>query len=126
MDPARLNSLTELVLSAVFEVSNTPGSGFLEKVYERALHRELLRGIQASTQVPISVTYKGHPVGDYLADLLVEDALLIELKCADHLAPEHIAQSLNYLRASGLPLCLLINFQRPKVEWRRITARFPG
>jgi len=114
-------SLTESVLGAVFEVSNTLGAGFLEKVYERALVRELgLRGVRAAAQAALQVTYKGHPVGEYFIDILVEDALAVELKCVEHLANEHTAQCLNYLRASGLTVCLLINFQKPKVEWRRI------
>jgi hypothetical protein len=90
-DEHGLNSLSEKVLGAVFEVSNTLGAGFLEKVYERALLIEL-----------------------------VEDVLVIELKCVERLANEHVAQRLNYLRASGRTLCLLINFQKPKVEWKRI------
>ena len=113
--------LTADVLAAIFDVSNTLGAGFLEKVYERALLAELsLRGIRAATQAPFPVTYKGHPVGDYFADILVEDTLMIEIKCVDRFANEHVAQCLNYLRASGLTLCLLVNFQRPKVEWKRI------
>jgi GxxExxY protein len=117
--------LTERVLGAVFEVSNTLGSGFLEKVYERALLRELgLRGIRAAAQASLTVTYKGHSVGEYSADLLVEDVLVVELKCVERLAAEHTAQCLNYLRASGLTLCLLVNFQKPKVEWRRIVHGF--
>jgi GxxExxY protein len=120
-----LKSLTERVLAAVFEVSNVLGAGFLEKVYERALLRELtLRGIRAATQAPSTVTYKGSKVGEYFADILVEDVLAIELKCADRLAGEHTAQCLNYLRASGLRLCLLVNFQRPKVEWKRLIYGF--
>jgi GxxExxY protein len=113
------------VLGAVFEVSHTLGSGFLEKVYQRALLRELsLRGIRATAEASFAITYKGHSVGEYYADLLVEDALVVELKCAERLANEHVAQCLNYLRASGLTLCLLVNFQKPKVEWRRIVLAF--
>jgi GxxExxY protein len=113
--------LTEKVLGAVFEVSNTLGAGFLEKVYERALMIELgIRGIQAKNQSSLAVTYKGHLVGEYFADILVEDVLVIELKCVERLGNEHMAQCLNYLRASGRGVCLLINFQRPKVEWKRI------
>jgi GxxExxY protein len=113
--------LTEKVLGAVFEVSNTLGAGFLEKVYERALLIELgIREIQAKNQSSLAVTYKGQCVGEYFADILVEDVLVIELKCVEHLGNEHMAQCLNYLRASGQPVCLLINFQRPKVEWKRI------
>jgi GxxExxY protein len=124
-DNADLNSLSERVLGAVFEVSNTLGAGFLEKVYQRALLRELsLRGIRATAEASFAITYKGHSVGEYYADLLVEDALVVELKCAERLANEHVAQCLNYLRASGLTLCLLVNFQKPKVEWRRIVLAF--
>jgi GxxExxY protein len=115
------DELTEQVLGAIFEVSNTLGAGFLEKVYERALLKELgLRGIRAATQVSFSVMYKGLCVGDYFADLLVEGALVIELKCVERFSNEHLAQCLNYLRASGRMVCLLVNFQRPKVEWKRI------
>jgi GxxExxY protein len=126
-DRADLNALSEAVLGAVFEVSNALGAGFLEKVYQRALLRELgLRGIRAAAEASFPVFYKGYPVGEYFADLLVEDALVVELKCAERLANEHTAQCLNYLKASGLTLCLLVNFQKPKVEWKRIVHRFPG
>ena len=125
-DERKCNDLTERVLGAVFEVANTLGAGFLEKVYERALLRELqLRGIPAVSQPSFAVDYKGHCVGDYFADILVDDALVIELKCADHLTNEHMAQCLNYLRASGITLCLLVNFQKPVVEWKRIVLNFP-
>ena len=117
----KLESLTENVLGAVFEVSNTLGVGFLEKVYERALVRELgLRGIRGAAQAPLTVAYKGQAVGEFFADILVEDVLVVELKCVERLGNEHMAQCLNYLRASGLSVCLLINFQRSKVEWRRV------
>ncbi|HEX4807965.1 MAG TPA: GxxExxY protein [Bryobacteraceae bacterium] len=118
--------LTEQVLGDVFEVSNTLGSGFLEKVYERALLRELaLRGLRATAQVSFRVIYKGHSVGEYFADILVEDHLVVELKCAERLANEHAAQCLNYLQASGRKLCLLVNFQKSKVEWKRIVLGLP-
>jgi GxxExxY protein len=126
-DSEYLDSLTERVLGAVFEVSNALGAGFLEKVYERALLRELsLRAIRTAAQVPFAVTYKGQIVGEYYADILVEDMLVVELKCVEHLAKEHIAQCLNYLHASGGSVCLLVNFQKPKVEWKRIVHQFPG
>jgi GxxExxY protein len=125
MNTDKINSLTERVLGAVFEVSNTLGAGFLEKVYQRALLRELsLRGIPATAEASLKVTYKGQCVGEYFADILVEDVLVIELKCVDRLAGEHTAQCLNYLRASGLGLCLLVNFQKPKVEWKRVIDGF--
>jgi GxxExxY protein len=119
------DALTERVLGAVFEVANTLGAGFLEKVYERALLRELtIRGIQALPHAPFPVLYKGDCVGEYFSDLLVEDVLVVELKCVDRLANEHFAQCLNYLRASGRTVCLLVNFQRPKVEWKRLVYDF--
>ncbi len=124
-DEHGFDSLTERVLGAVFEVSNTLGAGFLEKVYERALLKELaLLGIRATTQASFAVIYKGHAVGEYFADILVEDVLVIELKCVERLANEHTAQCLNYLRASGRTRCLLVNFQKPKVEWKRIVQGF--
>ena len=67
-----------------------------------------------------SCLYKGESVGEYFADILVEDTVIVELKCVDRLASEHMAQCLNYLRASGKKLCLLINFQKPTVEWKRV------
>ena len=103
MNADELDSLTERVLGAVFEVTNTLGAGFLEKVYQRALLGELgLRGLRASAEASFTVTYKGHSVGEYFADLLVEDVLVVELKCVERLPSEHTAQCLNYPRASGL------------------------
>ncbi len=120
-DERKFDALTEQVLGAMFEVSNTLGAGFLEKVYERALVAELkLRGIRVRTQVSFAISYKGHSVGEYFADLIVEDVLVVELKCVERLGSEHMAQCLNYLRASGRTVCLLVNFQKPKVEWKRI------
>jgi GxxExxY protein len=83
-----------------------------------------LQGIRATAEASFAVTYKGHSVGEYFAHLLVEDVLVVELKCAERLSNEHTAQCLNYLRASGLTLCLLVNFQKSKVEWRRIVCGF--
>jgi GxxExxY protein len=116
-----LDSLTERVLGAIFAVSNPLGAGFLQKVYERALLRELaVRGIRAAAQASMAIRYKGQYVGEHLAGILAEDALLVDLKCVERLANIHTAQCLNYLRASGRTVCLLVNFQKPKVEWRRI------
>ena len=111
-----MNSLTERVLGAIFEVSNTLGAGFLEKVYERALLMDLgLRGIRATAQASFPVIYKGHSVGEYFADILVEDVLVVELKCVERLANEHTAQCLNYLRGlrpEHLPSCEFPEAQR--------------
>ena len=120
-----LNALFEEVVGAAYEVSNTLGAGFLEKVYERALAKELsLRGIPVRPQVPYKITYKGHPIAEYIADLVVDDRLLIEVKCVNTLVKEHLAQSLNYLEASNLSLALLINFQHSKVVWQRVVYDF--
>ena len=120
-----MNRLIEKVVGAVYEVANTLGAGFLEKVYERALVAELrLRGIRAEGQVPLRVTYKGETVGDYYIDILGESKLVLELKCVQSLTDEHLAQTLNYLKATGHQVALLINFQHPKVEWRRIVHNF--
>jgi GxxExxY protein len=116
-----LDAVAEAVVGAAYEVSNVLGAGFLEKVYERALTRELTcQGLRVNSQVAYAVSYKGQCVGEYLADLLVEDRVLVELKCVDRFSNEHVAQCINYLKASHIRLALLINFQRPKVEWKRI------
>ena len=116
-----LEALVETVVGAAYEVSNVLGAGFLEKIYERALIEELtLGGLRVKTQAPFPVAYKGKHIGTYSADLVVEDRLLVEVKCVDQFSTEQLAQCINYLKASGLPLALLINFRRPKVEWRRI------
>ena len=115
------SELTETVIGSAFEIANVLGAGFLEKVYERALIRELaLRGVSAKAQVSFPVCYKGKYVGEYLADLVVEEKVIVELKCVERFANEHLAQCINYLKASGLRVALLINFQRPKVEWKRV------
>jgi GxxExxY protein len=120
-----LDELAEMVIGAAYEVANTLGTGFLEKVYELALATELrLRGIIVETQSPFIVRYKGEDVGTYFADVLVDRRLIFEVKCAEAFANEHLAQTLNYLKATDLRLGLLINFQKPKVEWRRIVYRF--
>ena len=116
-----LDALIERVIGAAFEVSNILGAGFLEKVYERALLKELAsRGIEAKAQVGFPVSYKGQPVGEYIADIVVEGQLVIELKCADSFSNEHVAQCINYLKASGKKIALLMNFQKPKVQLKRI------
>ena len=120
-DSARLNDLSGRVIGCAFTVLNTLGAGFLEKVYERALLRELaLRGLSARAQVSFPVCYKAHYIGEYVADLVVEDQLLVELKCVDRFSSEHLAQCINYLKASHLQVALLINFQKPKIEWKRV------
>jgi len=72
------------------------------------------------SELSLPVLYKGQCAGEYLANMIVENTVVLELKCVEHLGQEHMAQCLNYLRASGKEVCLLINFQRPTVEWKRI------
>ena len=116
-----VEELARQCIGAAFDVSNELGTGFLEKVYENALAHELrLRGLQVKQQQALHVRYKDVVVGDYVPDLLVEDLLLIELKCVEAFAKEYLAQCLNYLKGTGLSLCLLFNFQKPKVEFKRI------
>ena len=105
------DKLTDRIISAAFTVFNTLGSGFLEKVYENALVVELKsQGLQCEQQKPISVWYSGQIVGDFSADLLVEDQVILELKAVNRLAPIHDHQLINYLRATGRSIGLLINF----------------
>lgn len=113
--------LSYQIMAAVFEVYNTLGFGFLEKVYERALLKELcLRGIPVETQKEIKVFYKGDEIGTYFADLVVNDEILLELKAVESLNNIHKAQVLNYLKATGFKLGLLINFGRERVQYERL------
>jgi len=113
------SDLTEAVIGSAFEIANVLGAGFLEKIYERALIRELaLRGLSVKAQASFPVCYKGQYLGEYVADLVVEEKLIVELKCVERFANEHLAQCINYLK--GLRVALLINFQRPRLEWKRV------
>jgi len=124
-DRREMSELTERVIRCAFAVSNTLGCGFLEKVYENALAHELRKaGIKAEQQHGITVHYDGIAVGEYTADLLIEGVLLVELKAVKELDDIHLAQCLNYLKATGLRLCLLMNFAKPKLEVRRIANNF--
>jgi len=124
-DRREMSELTERVIRCAFAVSNTLGCGFLEKVYENALAHELRKaGIHAEQQHGITVYYDGVAVGEYAADLLIEGVLLVELKAVKELDDVHLAQCLNYLKATKLRLCLLMNFAKPKLEVRRIANNF--
>jgi GxxExxY protein len=119
-DREQLNLLSSQVIGAAQQVSSILGCGFLEKVYENALVVELRsRGVEVSQQSGIAVRYKREIVGEYFADLLVADQIIVELKAVKALDNIHEAQCMNYLRASGLPLCLLMNFSRPRLDVRR-------
>jgi GxxExxY protein len=118
-DEEMLNQLTERIIGCAFKVANTLGCGFAEKVYENAMAHELHKsGLSVQQQKSITVIYDGVVVGEYLADLLVEGQVLIELKAASSLNDAHTAQCLNYLAATGVPICLLLNFGK-RVEVKR-------
>ena len=115
-----INELTYQINGAIFEVNRVLGAGFLEKVYENALLIELIdRGLKAENQIPIKVQYKGKEVGEYYADIVVEKQVILELKALDSLQKIHEAQLLNYLKATGYKIGLLVNFTHPKAEIKR-------
>ena len=120
-DEDTLNKLSEKIIGSAFEVSNVLGAGFLEKVYENALKVELgMNGLDVRQQAPLDVRYKDELVGEYFADILVEESLIVELKAVKSLNDIHFAQCLNYLKGTGLKLCLLINFGKSRIEIKRI------
>ena len=120
-----LNRITEIIIGCVYKVSNILGSGFLEKVYENSLALELRRaGFGVNQQHSLQVRYDGVVVGDFVADLLIEEKVLVELKAVKALDDIHMAQCLNYLKATGLSLCILVNFGKPKAEIRRVVHKF--
>ncbi len=115
------NQISERIIGCAFRVMNTLGSGFLEKVYENALAHELRKaGLHVSQQHAIMVRYDDVAVGDYTADLLVEEIIVVELKAMKALDRVHAAQCINYLKATGLRICLLLNFGKPRLEIQRI------
>lgn len=118
------NDVTEKIIGSSFTVMNSLGSGFLERVYENALAYELRQaGLAVIQQKPIEVRYRDVLVGEYVADLLVENKVLVELKAAQGLEDVHYAQCLNYLKATGFEVCLLLNFGKPELQVRRISGR---
>ena len=118
---ARINDLSRLVIGCALAVANTLGAGFLEKVYENALAYELRKhGLAVAQQGGVVVRYDGFIVGEYTTDLLVEDAVLVELKAVKALDTIRLTQCLNYLKATDLHLCLLLNFGKPRLEIKRV------
>jgi GxxExxY protein len=113
------SQLTEQIIGAFFNVYNALGYGFLEKVYENALVLELRKvGLKAEPQQKILVYYDGQEVGDYFVDIMVNEAVIVELKAVRQLLREHEAQLLNYLKATEIEVGLLLNFG-PKAEYKR-------
>ena len=121
-----INDITYAIRGAVFEVNRVLGPGFIEKVYENALIIEIRqRGFNANNQVPIKVFYKKNLVGEYIADILVENRVIIELKTVENLDNVHEAQLLNYMKAIGIQVGLLVNFKHPKAEIKRMVLNLP-
>ena len=113
------DALTQKIIGCAYKVHNTLGPGFLEKVYENALRIELEKlGLRVRQQQPLSVAYEGHVVGEYYADLWVDERVVIELKAAQTLVKQHEVQLVNYLAATGVESGLLLNFG-PSVEVKR-------
>jgi GxxExxY protein len=124
-DQGRLDLISERIIACSYAVGNKLGCGFLEKVYENALAHELRKaGLAVAQQQPVQVVYDGVVVGDYIADLLVADEILLELKAVKAFDEIHSAQCLNYLKATGKRVCLLINFGKTKVEVKRFVNKF--
>jgi len=115
--------ITEVILKAFYKVYNTLGYGFLEKVYENAMRIELTKmGIKTEQQKNIKVYYESEQVGDYYADLIVSDLVIVELKAAENICEEHEAQLLNYLKATDIEVGLLLNFgKEPKFSRKYFT-----
>jgi GxxExxY protein len=119
-DEGGINGLSERIIGCAFRVLNALGAGFLEKVYENALAHELrTAGLAVAQQQGVMVQYNGIVVGEYVADLLVEETIIVELKAVGVLDGAHTAQCINYLKATGMPICLLLNFGKPRLEIHR-------
>ena len=118
------DELTGRIIQACFEVSNELGAGFLESVYERALIVALThKGIRVSSQFPLKVRFRNVIVGDFFADLIIEDQVIVELKAVTRILPEHKAQVINYLTATGFKTGLLVNFGTPRIEYYRLYGK---
>ena len=121
----RANEVSNRIIGAALTVANALGVGFVEKVYENALAHELRQaGLAVGQQRGISVFYDGVTVGEYTTDLLVEDCVIVELKAVTDLDNVHRAQCMNYLKATGLHLCMLLDFGKPRLQMKRIVQNF--
>jgi GxxExxY protein len=113
--------ITENIIGAAMEVHRALGAGFLESIYRNALARELsLRGLSVEIEREVVVTYKDFVVGRHRLDLVVEGAVIVELKAASAILAIHTAQALSYIRATGIPLSLVVNFGESSLTWKRL------
>lgn len=122
----KYSEITELIIKAFFSVYNKLGYGFLEKVYENGMMIELKRlGLKVEKQKQIKVFYDEFEIGEYFADLVVNDSVIVELKAAENLLPEHEAQLVNYLKATDIEVGMLLNFgKEPKFKRRVLTSEY--
>ncbi len=124
MNKLQHEDITKKIIGCAFEVINELGAGFLESVYEKAMLVALAGvGLTTQSQHAITVLFRNENVGDFYADLLIEGKVLVELKAVKILAPQHEAQIINYLKATGINVGLLINFGSSKLEYKRYTRR---
>lgn len=115
-----MKEITQKIIGCAYNVLNNLGHGFMEKLYENALMLELeYIGLKAAHQVPISVSYRNKVIGNYIADIVVENKIIVELKVVSELSKIHAAQVINYIKATKYPVALLFNFSKPKLEFRR-------
>lgn len=123
IDKLRINNITDRIIECALTVIHGLGCGFEDKVYERALIYELSKqGLNIEPQYPINVYYEEIIVGDFLVDILVEESILVEVVAIDRLAEKHEQKCLNYLKASKLELCLLLNFGVPELEIYQVSG----
>ena len=119
------DKISDRIIGAAFEVANVLGTGFLEKVYENALVHELKkRRLLVEQQKKITIYYDGVVVGDYCSDLMVEGLIIVELKAVSRIENIHLAQCMNYLKATGSKLGLILNFGNPRVEIKRVANNY--
>ena len=115
------SAISKNIICCCFEIMKELGSGFLENVYKNALFIAMKqKGLNVLSEQVFEVTFRNHKIGKYIADLVVDNVIIVELKCCKTLLPEHQAQVINYLKASGIPVGLLVNFGNPKLEYKRL------
>ena len=120
----KYEAITQVVIGCAFDVLNELGAGFLESVYEKALLFALRQeGLSATAQHPVKVMFRNQCVGDFFVDIFVDGKVIVELKAVKAITPEHQAQIINYLNATGIEVGLLINFGNSKLEYKRFTRR---
>jgi len=120
-----INGLTEKIIGSAYKVGSVLGAGFLEKVYEKAMCHELSKqGLSVAVQYPLKVHYDGIVVGDYFVDLFIDNSVVVELKAVSSIDKSHLAQCLNYLKATDTRIGLIINFGSDRVQVKRVVNNF--